>query len=439
MSSTRHSRSLMPGIATTRLNRRGLLRAGVGGAGALALAALPATRAVAQDTGYNDEDVTLSYGFWDAAQRPAVEQQISAFNEIFPNISIEPQVVPFADYWTKLQTGVAGGQTNDVFWMNATNLPVFAAQGALLPIEPIIGEGGADPSKYPDALVETYTRDGVVYGIPRDFDTIGLYYNTRLFDEAGVDYPTDEWTWDDLRSAAEQLTSDGGPWGFAALLNDQQNYFNFIKQNGGEIVNEDYTECLINQPNSREAIDYLTEFFENGWTPSISIQQANDPTQTLFPGGQVAMMTAGSWHAGTFSQADPAIRVAPLPQSTQRASVVHGLANVVWVDTPNQPAALEWVKFLASEEAERVLGQTATVIPAYEGLQEEWVASVPELDLQIFLDALEYSFPLPAAPTGPEWRNRIEETLIEGWSGNIPAEDISDIAAERANEVLGDQ
>ena len=441
------SRGFPPSHLTTkRMSRRRLVQSGAVGLTASVLARgrqaaagqAASPQAAAQGSGYGGEEVTLTYGMWDAAQRPGVDEQIAAFNQQFPSIRIEPQVVPFDDYWTKLQTGVAGGATNDVFWMNAPNLPVFASQGALLPIEPIIGEGGADPGLYPEALVASYTYEDTIYGIPRDFDTIALFYNTELFDQAGVEYPTADWTWDDLRQAAEQLTGEGGPWGCGIPLSDQQGYFNFIKQNGGEILSEDLTRTLLDEPAACEALGFLTEFFTAGWTPPISVQQANDPYDTLFPAGQIAMIPGGSWHVRTFSEASPAIKVAPLPQGKQRATMVHGLANVIWANSPNQPAALEWVNFLASQEAEAILGQSATVIPAMEGLQEDWVASVPDLDLQIFLDALDYSFPLPSPPTGPEWRDLVEEVLIEGWSGDLPAEEICTRAAEAANAALAE-
>jgi multiple sugar transport system substrate-binding protein len=424
-------------IASTILSRRGLVKAGVAGLSVGLLSALPGGRSAgAQGTGYGGESATLSYGMWDAAQRPGVDKQIAAFNQQFPNIKIEPTVVPFDDYWTKLQTGVAGGQTYDVFWMNVANLPVFASQGALAPVEPIIGDGGADPGKYPKALVASYTFDGKSYGIPRDFDTIALFYNTRLFDQAGVAHPTDAWTWDDLRQAAEKLTKDGGPWGFGALISDQQNYFNFIFQNEGKILSDDNTKCLIDDPASCEALDYLAQYFQKGWTPSVSIMQANDPEQTLFPAGQIAMMPGGSWNARTYSEADPAIKVAPLPTGKKRASMIHGLANVIWAKSSNQPAALEWVKYLASEEAERILGETGTVIPAMQGLQEGWVASMPDLDLKVFIDAIDYSVPMPSPPSGPEWAYKVRDTLIDGWSGNFPADEACKRAAAAANGVL---
>jgi multiple sugar transport system substrate-binding protein len=94
------------------------------------------------------------------------------------------------------------------------------------------------------------------------------------------------------------------------------------------------------------------------------------------------------------------------------------------------------VKYLASADAERILGETGTVIPAMEGLQEDWVASIPSMDLQVFIDAVDYSFPLPASPAGPEWGDKIVETLVEGWSGGIPPDEICVRADEAADAAL---
>src|SRR5215207_6232102 len=196
-----HRRMVGGALATlkTLMNRRTLLRGSAAGAVGLGLAGLSGQSAVervhaAQDAVCGGEEIKITYGFWDDAQRAAVEQQIAAFKELHPNITVEPQVVPWDDYWTKLQTGVAGGSTYDVFWMNARNLPVYASQGALVPIQPLIDDESIDADAYPEALRRIYTFDGTVYGIPRDFDTIALFYNKDLFDKAGVEYPTGDWT-----------------------------------------------------------------------------------------------------------------------------------------------------------------------------------------------------------------------------------------------------
>lgn len=427
------------------ISRRRLVGAGVAGAVGLGLTPLPVGRAArsgaAQEAPACPEgEVSLSYGFWDVAQQPGIEAQIAAFNEEFPNIRISPEVVPFDDYWTKLQTGVGGGQTYDVFWMNATNFPVFAAQGALAPMTEMTAAGGVEIGAYPESLVQLYTFDGVLHGIPRDFDTIALAYNKELFDAAGVAYPTAEWTWDDVRAAAEQLTVKDGDqvsqWGFGSSLSDQQNYFNFIVQNGGGLLNEDGTQALVGEPPACEAFAFLADLVANDLSPDAAVQQANEPYDTLFPAGVIAMIPSGSWNMRTFHEANPAIDVAPLPQRKQRASIIHGLANVVYAQGPNQCAAMEWVKFLGSERAEQILADSATVIPAMNGLQEAWLGSIPEMNLQVFLDAVAYSVPFPTTPKGPEWRARIEEVVIAGWNGEIPADQICTRAAEAANAAL---
>ncbi len=407
------------------VTRRSLLRAGAGGAAGLGLAALgdqsrPVRARAAQDAVCDGAEATLSYGFWDAAQRPGVEAQIAAFTALHPNITIEPQIVPWNDYWTKLQTGVAGGSTYDVFWINANNLPVYASQGALVPIQDLVDDGSIDAESYPESLRSIYTHDGQAFGIPRDFDTIALYYNKDHFDAAEAEYPTADWTWDDLRAAAEKLTIKDGDnttqWGYAAGMNGQQNWYNLIWQNEGEILNEDQTEAMLDEAAACEAMQFAGDIVINGFSPSVAAMQANDPHDMLFPAGVISMISGGSWYARTYSEALPNVAVVRLPQGKQRASAIHGLANVIWSGGQNQCAALEWVKFLASAEAEQLLADTATVIPAMAGLQESWIASVPNLDLQVFLDAVEYSYPVPNPASGPEWETNVVEVLADAWS-----------------------
>jgi multiple sugar transport system substrate-binding protein len=425
----------MDSTRKARISRRSLV-GGAGAASALALAG--SSRSVgAQATPYAGGPATVTYGFWDSAQEAAVKSQIEAFKTHMPEITVEPQIVPWADYWTKLQTAVAGGEAFDVFWINSASLPVYASANALLPIDSITGTGGIDPSMFPAPLVEMYQYQGVQYGLPRDFDTIALFFNRDLFDAAGEKYPDDTWTWETFRAAAERLTNkDKGIWGAGMQTSWQENYYNFIWQNGGQLLNEDRTKCVIDEPAACEAFDYLTKYFTDELTPSIAVQQSNPVADTLFPAGQVAMMTGGSFRAGTYGAADANIDVAPLPQGKQRATAIHGLANVIWAGGKNPGAALELVKFLASEEAETLLGQSGATIPAYPNQQTPWLEANKDMNLQVFIDAVEYSQFVPDPKVGFEWQIEIQKVVIDGWGGNIPTEEICTRAAEAANKVL---
>ena len=378
---------------------------------------------------------TISYAIWDNNQLPAHEQIVAAFEEEHPDINVDIQVVPWGNYWDKLQTAVAGGEAYDVFWMNGPNFPVYASNGVLMNLQDRASADGLDTGVYPQALVDLYSFEGDVYGLPKDFDTIALYYNKDMFDAAGVDYPNADWTWDDLKSTAQALTKDGN-WGFASTTADQAGYWNFIFENGGQVLNEDGTQVLIGEPAACDAINYLYSFVQDGLSPDGATMSSVDPWTQLFPGGRVGMVVGGSWLARTYADAEPNIDVAPLPQEVERASIIHGLANVVWSRTENPDAAWEFVKFLGSDQAATILAQSGTVIPAYNGFQEAWVESVPDMNLRVFMDATEYAVPYPTAAQGMEWNVKIAEVLGEVWNGNEPIEGACQEAASAANAVL---
>lgn len=385
--------------------------------------------------------VNLTYAIWNAAQKPAMDAIIAAFQAKNPNITVEVQVVPFAEYWTKLQTAVAGGSAFDVFWMNGPNFLTYASRGVLLDLEPHLA--GVDKNAFPKSLIDLYSYKGHLYGIPKDFDTIGLFYNKALFDAAKVPYPTADWTWDDLRQAAKKLTIKEGntvkQWGFNATPNAQQVYLNFIFQNGGKLLNEDGTKALIDDPATCEAILFLYDMMKDGSTPTAAEMQANSnwaPIGNLFPAGKIAMITSGSWQSKPLIDANPNIDVAPLPKGKVRATVIHGLGNVVWAKSPHQAEAIEFVKFLGSKEAQQIQGQQGTVIPAMNGLQDTWVKSIPQMKLQVFMDAISYSVPFPTTPKGAAWLDEVDKNLREGWLGNIPRDQICKKTADAANAVL---
>lgn len=385
--------------------------------------------ASAQDT------VTITYALWDNNQLPAHQQIIDAFEAEHPNINVEPQVVPWGNYWEKLQTAVAGGDAYDVFWMNGPNFPVYASKGVLMDIQPMIDADKLDMSVYPQALVDLYSYEGKSYGLPKDFDTIGLFYNKDLFDAAGVAYPTADWTWDDFSKAAKELTRDDN-WGFASTLEDQSGYWNWIFQNEGQVIAEDGSKVLIDEPAACDTLKFLYNFVATGESPDGATMASADPSTQLFPGGKVAMILGGSWLASSYASAEPNIDVAPLPMGKQRATIIHGLSNVIWSNTQHPAEAWEFLKFLGSEQAALILAQSGTVIPAYQGLQQAWVDSIPDMNLQVFIDELEYAVPYPTAAKGMEWNTQVSTVLGDVWAGNTSIDDACTRAAEAANAVL---
>ena len=147
----------------------------------------------------------IRYAFWDTTQQPYFEKCIEKFNEQYPDVKVTLEPSSWDEYWTKLEAGATGGSIADVFWMNGPNIMKYADGDVLMDISDRIKEDNIDTGKYPEALVELYNVDGKQYAIPKDFDTIGVWYNKKIFDEAGVPYPTDDWTWDDYITLNEKV------------------------------------------------------------------------------------------------------------------------------------------------------------------------------------------------------------------------------------------
>jgi multiple sugar transport system substrate-binding protein len=400
----------------------------------------PTEAPAAEPTAASAEPVTITYALWQSDQVATHEQIIAAFEAQHPNINVEIQLVPWAEYWNKLLTAQAGGEAFDVFWMNGPNFQIYASKGVLMNLQSELDKDGIDMGVFPESLVNVYTYNGDVYGMPKDFDTIALYYNKQLFDAAGVEYPTADWTWDDLKTAASQLTS-GDVYGFASLTGDQNGYWNFVYQNGGQMLSPDATKTLIDEQAACDAVKYLYSFVEDGSSPDGTVTAAVEPSTQLFPSGKVAMIAGGSWIAKFLrdSEIGEHVGVAPLPQGKQRASILHGVANVVWSGSDHPAEAVEFVKFLGSQEAEGILASTGTVIPAYNGLQQDWVNAIPDMDLQVFIDALDYAVPYPTTPIGPEWSYKIMTVLGETWTGNVSIDEACSMAAQEANATLAAQ
>jgi multiple sugar transport system substrate-binding protein len=378
--------------------------------------------------------VTIKYAFWDANQKPAIDKQIAAFHASHPNITVETQVSPWSDYWTKVQTGVAGGAAPDVLWMNGPNFPVYASAKVLEPLN-------VDVSAYPQSLVNLYTYQGKLYGVPKDFDTIALYYNKALFDKANVAYPTADWTWDDLRAAAKKLTITSGgkvvQAGFAAIPSFQEVYFDLMAQNGGKPLSPDGLKSNLTDPANCDALQFLYSIQKDGSSLSAAEMASNQwEVGNLFGAGKIAMDFGGSWRVLPFSQASSSIDVAPLPKGKQRATIIHGVGQTVWAGGSHKDAAKTFVTWLGTKEAQQIFAEASGNIPAMNGLQQKWVGSVPTMKLQTFLDELSYAVPLPVTPKGFEWISAQDQVYQSVWLGTTPASQMCQKAAAAADAAL---
>lgn len=387
------------------------------------------------------ESAELTYAIWDKAQAPVVEELVGDFTAENPGITINVEVTPYNQYFTKLQTQASSGTAPDVFWMNGPNFQLYASNGQLAPLDELPAAGEIDAANYPQALNDLYTYEDVQYGVPKDFDTVALWYNKEIFDQAGQEYPTADWTWEDFNTTAKTISDDLGDegiYGAAWDTDNQASWYNTVPQAGGWVISDDRSTSGYDDPKTIQGLDFMAQTMLNGSSPSFE-QLTDTAGSKWFASGKAAMMYSPSYMVPTFmdSEFKDQFDIAPLPEGEQAANVTHGLANVVSAGSDNQAAASKFLAFLGSEEAALTWAESGAVIPAFNGSQDAWTGSNPQWNLQAFLDAAENAVPYPVSKNTAEW-NALETEILAGvWTGDKTAEEAGTQLAAAMNEALG--
>ena len=135
------------------------------------------------DSASKDGNKEISFMIWDKNQEPGMSAIARAFEEKNPGVEIKVQVTGWDEYWTKLEAAATGGSLPDIFWMHSTRFYDYANNNILLEVGDTIGDGYKN---FPEDLVKLYEFNGKNYAVPKDFDTIGMFYNKALFDKAKI-------------------------------------------------------------------------------------------------------------------------------------------------------------------------------------------------------------------------------------------------------------
>ena len=308
-----------------------------------------------------DQPTEIKYMMWGSPEELAVWQSmVDDFEAAHPDISVTVDVSDWDSYWNKLQTLFAGGTPPDVFAMDAPLYLDWQSRGVLLNLQPYIDATPGFLDDFYPVTLQVYQQADGYYGLPRDFQTIVLYYNKDMFDAAGMDYPTDDWTLDDLKAAAKQLTLDTNndgitdQWGFATDLWDMElTWSEAIWSYGGSIISDDHTKTLINEGGAHDAWQFLTSMMVDDKSipdPNQAEQFGGDP----FAAGVAAMTTIGHWVVPQYAGLNFSWDVAAFPAGpVTRATSVNSAGLVIANGSQHPDAAWEFVKY-----ADGVAGQT---------------------------------------------------------------------------------
>jgi multiple sugar transport system substrate-binding protein len=373
----------------------------------------------------------------------ANQELIGEFERQHPDLHVTILNEPSQRAMDKLQTSIAAGNPPDVMSIHGAYFLPLAAKGALLDLEPLIaGDAQFDLGDFYPQILPICRYEGKLYSLPRYASVYVLFYNKDLFDEVGVAYPSDGWTWDDYLTAAKKLTrhsSDPDRARYGCIIDFWgARIYPWIWQNDGQILDESRRRCLLDQRPAEEALQFLVDLArKHKVAPVISQEEARE-TREWFKAGRVAMFMSGAWDVQVLRRS-PSLRwdVAPLPKRKQRATLAGTENYAISAKTAHPKESWELFTFLLSPKSQETMAAAVEKQPSRISVAEgPYLAAKVGYNRRVFVDALGYG---KLAPNVPEWdriSHLIQDRLDQIWIGQITvAQGMQQAAADVTREL----
>lgn len=381
---------------------------------ALSIALLMVGVASAQDEAPSGE---ITFVFWDntPAMRAGWEGHVARFNEQYPDVTVNLIGVPgtaWSDYLNGTATLIAGGETPDIIWVATEGVRFLVGLDLILPLDELIAENQESLQEYFDdvapAMLDSFRIDDQLYFLPYSWNNMVIYYNRAMFDAAGLEYPSDDWTRDDFLAAAQALTADtdgdgnNDQFGFSGSGGGLFIILPWVYANSTNIVTPDFCAPNLTDPAVVEAIQfihdmtYVTEVAPAPGSVSDTIIQ--------FINGQIAMFGAGRWSTGQlYAEGYDNYDVALWPGNPDQKTIYGVDGFGIFRTSENVPAAWAFLQYMSGTEVQETLvassdtGSPLGNIPARRSVAEE-LSQFPPDNYGIFYGSLDGNVELVTAP-----------------------------------------
>ncbi|MFI5934607.1 ABC transporter substrate-binding protein [Actinoplanes sp. NPDC051494] len=393
--------------------------------------------------------VTITWWTGQTTEAEKVAEQLAAdYHTAHPNVTIKTSAgaATTDDLLTKLSAGFAGGTYPDVSYAFGSWAGELGASGRTQDLTAFVNDPSFAWDEMPAAARTTATADGKVIGVPALVDNLALIYNKKLFESKGVATPTDDWSWEDFRAAAQKLTDTStNTYGTAYSVSGSEDttwhLWPLLWQNGGQIL--DGTKPAFNSDAGVKALETLRAMAVDD--KSMYLDQTDEKYVPLFASGHIGMIINGPWSLLDLKNAKIDYGVAALPGVNGDHQTVSG--PDLWVlfdheDANRAGASRDFVKWLTSAQTDAKWNLAVGNLPlrTTEKDTPEFAAYVKEYPGgQKFFDNLANAKQARPTVAGYESMSRaVGDAVAEVLQGAKQPKEALDEAAKKSAGVLED-
>ena len=415
--------------------------------GALAAPALPMARGQRLTQGGATHVRALMW-----ANEPTMDanfqNRVTMFNEAHKDeIEVELQFLPYDQYWQKLQLSYAANDPYDIYFWDVQAYGHYK-RDLLLDLQPYVDESEVfDPVDYPMNLFEVWKLDGTnLYAIPENLQSMALYYNKTIFDQAGATVPDETWSWDQVVEAGKALTVREGDrvtqWGLD--IGNMSTWWG--AQTLGWAQGDSFFDRIVeptvfqvsNEANVA-ALDFLQGIVNSEKISPNPIVMAQNEEPGVFETGRCAIALTGSWFMSTYAKADFEWGMAPLPTWDGNRVMPYWLGGWVIAKASEVPdAAFEFARWSASDYQETMAKEHDWIPILNSARESEDMASGMPTGFQQAMEALS------DARLGDMYHRNNQQIIVEAFepnldqlfNGQLAAADAAKQIDAKANELL---
>ncbi|MDF2474308.1 MAG: transporter, solute-binding protein [Anaerocolumna sp.] len=378
------------------------------------------------------EKTKITYLQFSAGETNAevIKNMIAKFETDNPDIQVELQSLGYEEYFTALATKMAGNSAPDCFELNMENFLTYAIRDSIEPLDSYFESTGATKEIYSEGPIKAATYNGKLYAIPQSFSTVVLIYNKNLFDQAGISYPTDEWTWADEQAAAEKIRTLGDDiWGTFQPISYHELY-KTVKTNGGSLVSDNGKTFTVNSSENIETLQMMLNRVggDNRVMPNAE-DMAGRGDWDMFKAGNLGMIHTGIWAFTDYAQNIKDFEWDIAVEPGNKAKATHFFANVACVNknSNNKEAAFRFINYMASNGdvvKMRLDAQWELPTISDEVIMAQYLEQTPPANRAAVMKSLDYAAAPPALLKYSEVVDVINPMLEGAVIDNMSAEEV---------------
>lgn len=389
----------------------------------------------------NDDSAakTVELTYWDGTWAEEITPElVKEFEAQNPGIKIKVEYFPWDGMQDKYLVALQNNNGPDIINLAVDWTVPFAAMGKLQSLSPFIEKYNVDMNDFYEGPVQTLTYQDEYYALPYRSEANALFYNKKMFAEAGLDPEKAPETWDELIAFSQQIKEKTGNFGFGQSGSEFGNFtaqlYYLIYSNGGSVLNADNTKSALTSPEAIEAAQIFVDMYRtHKISPDSTMENNNTVNRNLFASEKVAMFISGNYDVDAVREANPDLDfgTAMQPSLKERKPILGGWSVGVTNTAKDAEAAFKFVNFLASPE---VSPRYSITFSSRKSAASHEKYQAPEL--QPFMESLNYAQAMPSIPQWTQIKQIVYSHMQSAMIGERTVEEALQAASKEIDDIL---